>query len=77
MPDNDYNTALFSLYFLRVMDNPTIIVNDIQELDTREQKARDLSRKKIETVNRIKQLIGLAAVSGLTALVSFLARLGG
>jgi len=60
MPPSDENTLTYALYFLRVLDDPSLIVVDIAGLDAKEAAAK---QKQI-AINQLKVLILKIAGSG-------------
>lgn len=71
MDDNE-DTFVMMLYFLRIFDNPAILESDIRYLQTQES----LSRRKREVAAQVKKwvllLIGLAASAGFVTVLKFL-----
>lgn len=62
------STAFWALYILRVLDDPSILVGDVAELDAREEKARATKKRAEEIKTKLWTVLGL----GITGLVSYL-----
>lgn len=67
---NDYRTHKYCLYFLRVLDNPSILESDVTWIEDQEASNRSLRVKLSNAWSKVKTLIGLGVVSLVTWLVT-------